>query len=172
MNIAAARIRREKEMALRNVVTDGDPILRKKCREVTEVDDRIRGILDDMLETMRFNLGVGIAAPQVGIMRRMFVAEPEEGKVFYMINPKITLSEGEQEGEEGCLSVPGKAGKVKRPQHIVMEGLDYDGNPIVVDAEDFEAVVLCHEYDHLEGILYTDKCTDLRDINEDPEGEE
>lgn len=172
MNIAAARMRREKEMALRNVVTEGDPILRKKCREVTAVDDRIRGILDDMLETMRFNNGVGIAAPQVGIMRRMFVAEPEEDKVYFMINPVITLSEGEQEGEEGCLSVPGMVGTVKRPQHIVMEALDRDGKKITVDATDFEAIVLCHEYDHLEGILYTDKCTNLHDVNEEPEESE
>ncbi len=156
-------------MALRKVVTEGDPILRKKCREVTQVDDRIRSILDDMVETMHFNLGVGLAAPQVGIMRRMFVAEPEEGKLYFMVNPVITLSEGEQEGEEGCLSVPGMAGTVKRPQHIIMEALDRDGNKITVDAVDFEAVVLCHEYDHLDGILYTDKCTNLRDLSEEPE---
>lgn len=159
-------------MALRNIVVEGDPILRKKCREVSEVNDRIRMILDDMLETMHQEAGVGIAAPQVGILKRMFIAEPEEGEIIYMINPVIKLQEGTQTGNEGCLSVPGMVGTVERPAHIIMEGLDRDGNPQTIDAEEFKAIVLCHEYDHLDGILYTDKATDVHEAVYDEEEEE
>ena len=94
-------------MALRNIVTEGDPILRKKCREVDKVDDRIRTILDDMVETMKDANGVGLAAPQIGMMRRMFVAEPEPDEIYYFVNPEIISMAGTQESEEGCLSVPG-----------------------------------------------------------------
>ena len=97
-------------MAIRKIVTEGDDILRKRCREVTEVTDRIRETMQDMLETMRSESGVGIAAPQVGIMRRMFVAEPEEERVYFMINPVILEESGSQSGDEGCLSVPGLIG--------------------------------------------------------------
>lgn len=152
-------------MALRNVVTEGDPILRKKCRPVSEVNDHIREIMGDMLETMRDSLGVGIAAPQVGIMRRMFVAEPfpgeEEEEIYYMINPEIYEMEGEEDGEEGCLSVPGYLGKVVRPERIKIRALDLDGNMQDYEFEGFAARVMCHEYDHLEGILYTDKATEV-----------
>ena len=105
-------------MALRNIIEEGDPILRKRSRKVEEVNDRIRMILDDMVETMREAEGVGLAAPQVGILRRMFVAEPEPGKVYYMINPEITDKEGAQKSNEGCLSVPGYMGIVERPEKI------------------------------------------------------
>ncbi len=158
-------------MALRNIVTEGDPILRKKCRVVEKVDDRIRGILDDMLETMQQQNGVGIAASQVGILKRMFIAMPQEDEIIYMINPEIKLSEGSQVGNEGCLSVPEMIGEVERPMHIIMEGLGYNGEPVTVDAEDFKAVVLCHEYDHLDGILYTDKATEVWNPAEDSEEE-
>lgn len=150
-------------MALRKIVTEGDEILRKHCREVTEVNDRIRMTLEDMLETMRAELGVGIAAPQVGIMRRMFVAEPEPGRVYYMVNPVILEQSGSQTGDEGCLSVPGLIGTVERPDYIKIEALDIDGNKQVYEFRDFDARVMCHEYDHLEGILYTDKAVDIRD---------
>lgn len=161
-------------MALRNVVTEGDEILRKHCREVTEINDRIRMTLDDMLETMRAELGVGIAAPQVGIMRRMFVAEPEPGRVYYMINPVILEQSGSQIGDEGCLSVPGLIGKVDRPDYIKIEALDLEGNKQVYEFTEFDARVMCHEYDHLDGILYIDKATDIRDAFEEeyPEGDE
>lgn len=158
-------------MALRNIVTEGDPILRKKCRTVEAVDDRIRGMLDDMLETMRLENGVGIAAPQVGILKRMFIATPSEDEIIYMINPEIKLQEGSQVGNEGCLSVPGMVGEVERPMHIVMEGLDYNGNPQTIDAEEFRAVVLCHEFDHLDGILYTDKATEVWNAEDEAEEE-
>ncbi len=148
-------------MALRNVVTEGDPILRKTCREVPEVTDRIRETLKDMLETMRAECGVGIAAPQVGIMRRMFVAEPAPDEVYYMINPEILEAEGSQEDSEGCLSVPGYIGIVERPQRIKIKALDFDGNEKVYDFEDFHARVMCHENDHLNGILFKDKARNL-----------
>lgn len=151
-------------MALRNIVEkdgEGSDILRKHCREVDKVDDRIRTILDDMVDTMREASGVGLAAPQIGMMRRMFVAEPEPDEVYYFVNPEITRREGEQESEEGCLSVPGYAGLVKRPEKITIKGLDRDGRPQEFDFEGFRAIVMCHEYDHLDGILFVDKAEEV-----------
>ena len=136
-------------MALRNIVTNEDPILKKVCRPVGEVTPRIQMILDDMVETMRDANGVGLAAPQVGIMRRMFVAEPEPEKVYCFVDPEIVSFEGEQESTEGCLSVPGFVGKVMRPEKIVIRGRDRYGKEKEFTFEGFEAVVMCHEYDHL-----------------------
>lgn len=150
-------------MAIRNVVIEGDEILRKKCREVTEVTDRIKLTMEDMLETMREQFGVGIAAPQVGIMRRMFIAEPEPGRVYYMINPVILEQSGSQTDDEGCLSVPGKIGTVTRPDYIKIEATDLDGERKVYEFRDFDARVMCHENDHLDGILYIDKAENIRD---------
>lgn len=148
-------------MAERMIVTveEDGPVLRKKCRPVDEVTPRVQMILDDMVDTMREAKGVGLAAPQVGIMRRMFVAEPEEGEVYYFVNPEITVREGEETGEEGCLSVPNMAGEVIRPARIVIRGLDRDGKEQEYSFEGFHARVMCHEYDHLDGILYTDRAT-------------
>ena len=154
-------------MALRNVVCEGDEILRKKCKEVTEITDRIKMTMEDMLETMRQEYGVGIAGPQVGVMRRMFVAEPEPGRVYFMINPVILEQSGEQEGDEGCLSVPGKIGTVVRPDYIKIEATDLDGERKVYEFHDFDARVMCHENDHLDGILYIDKATNIRDASEE-----
>ena len=148
-------------MALRNIVTEGDPILRKVCRPVGEVTPRIQMILDDMVETMRDANGVGLAAPQIGIMRRMFVAEPEPERVYIFVDPEIITAEGEQEGNEGCLSVPGYVGTVKRPEKIVIKGKDRYGKEKEYTFEGFEAVGMCHEFDHLEGVLYTDKATEM-----------
>ena len=159
-------------MALRNTIEEGDPILRKRSRKVEEVNDRIRMILDDMVETMREAEGVGLAAPQVGILRRMFVAEPEPGKVYYMINPEITDKEGAQKSNEGCLSVPGYMGIVERPEKIKIKGLDYYGNMQEHDLEGFEAIVMCHENDHLDGILYTDKAKKMYTSEEEYEEDE
>lgn len=156
-------------MALRNIIEDGDPVLRKKCREVDGVTDRTRMILDDMVETMREAKGVGLAAPQVGIVRRMFVAEPEPGEVYFFVNPKITAKEGQQESEEGCLSLPGYMGLVDRPEKITIEGLDRDGNHQKYDFEGFSAIVMCHEYDHLDGILYKDRAKEMYEVNENAE---
>lgn len=153
---------REEVMALRNIVTEGDPILRKVCRPVGEVTPRIQMILDDMVETMRDANGVGLAAPQIGIMRRMFVAEPEPERVFCFVDPEIIVMEGEQDSEEGCLSVPGMVGDVKRPEKIVIQGLDRYGKTQKYKFEGFDAIVMCHEFDHLEGVLYVDKAENVR----------
>lgn len=150
-------------MALRNIFVEGDDILTKKCKKVDEVNDRVRQQMEDMLETMRDQMGVGIAAPQVGLLKRMCIIEPEEGKVIYMINPEITGKVGEQEGYEGCLSVPGVIGKVKRPLSIKVDALDLDGKMQRYTFTDFEAVVASHEIDHLDGILYTSKATDIHE---------
>ena len=144
-------------MALRNIVIEGDPVLRKICKPVDKVDDRIRMILDDMIDTMHYAQGVGLAAPQIGMMRRMFVAEPEEGEIYCFVNPEIITVEGEQECIEGCLSVPGYQGKVIRPEKVRIKGLDYNGNEQEYEFEGFHANVICHEFDHLEGVLYKDK---------------
>ena len=159
-------------MAIRNVVLEGDEILRKKCREIPEVTDRIRTTMEDMLETMRQQYGCGIAGPQVGVMRRMFIAEPEPGRVYYMINPVMLEQEGSQIGDEGCLSVPGLIGTVERPQRIKIKAWDLNGQEQVYEFEDWDARVMCHEYDHLDGILYTDKATNVREPEEEEEGEE
>ena len=150
-------------MAIRHVVVEGDEILRKKCREVTEVTDRIKMTMEDMLGTMRDAHGVGIAGPQVGIMRRMFVAEPEPGRVYFMINPVILEKSGSQVDDEGCLSVPGMIGTVERPDYIKIEATDLEGNRQIYEFRDFDARVMCHESDHLDGVLFTDKATSIRD---------
>ena len=159
-------------MALRTIIYEGDEALRKTCREVDQVTPRIQMILDDMVETMKEAGGVGLAAPQVGILRRMFVAEPEPDRIYYFVNPEIVLMEGSQENEEGCLSVPGYTGLVERPQKITIKGLDREGNPQEHTFEDFSAIVMCHEFDHLEGVLYTDKAKEMYEITERPEDEQ
>ncbi len=158
-------------MALRNVVREGDEVLRKKTRTVEQVDDRIRMILDDMLETMRSEDGVGLAAPQVGILKRMFVVEVE-GEIIYMVNPEFVETEGVQKEEEGCLSVPGVVGTVERPAYVKMKGLGRDGEEVVCEGTGLLARALCHEYDHLDGVLFTDKAIEVRDADYDAEVEE
>ena len=186
-------------MALRKIVTEGDPILRKRAREVEEVNDRIRGIFDDMVETMRDADGCGLAAPQVGLLKRLIVVEVpeptltdetadteedleieerEEGEENSMIlltlaNPEIIQAQGTQSGAEGCLSVPGYTGTVERPRWIKLRALDYSNNQVEIEAEGFLAVAISHEMDHLEGVLFTDKATEVKDIySEEAEGEE
>ena len=154
-------------MALRNIVEEGDDILRKRAREVTEIDQRIRTLVEDMAETMISSHGVGIAAPQVGILRRIFLAVPDseiDETPMVFINPEIIHQEGTQMGEEGCLSVPGFVGTVERPLSVKLKALDIDGNEKVYDFQDFAAVVICHEFDHLEGILYTDKAENIHEV--------
>jgi peptide deformylase len=151
-------------MALRNIVEEGDEILRKKAREVLEIDERIHTLVEDMAETMVSSHGVGIAAPQVGILKRIFLAVPnsEENEApMVFINPEILHQEGSQWGEEGCLSVPGYVGTVERPCFVKIKALDIDGKEQVYEFEDYAAVVICHEYDHLNGILYTDKAENI-----------
>ena len=137
----------------------GDEVLRKTCRPIEEITPRVLTLLDDMIETMRDANGVGLAGPQVGIMRRIAVVEVEPGEVFELINPKIIATAGEQEGAEGCLSVPGRYGLVTRPRHVTVRATNRLGEEYEVTAHDFLARAFCHEIDHLDGTLYIDKVT-------------
>ena len=149
-------------MAIRDIVKDGEPLLRKKSRPVDRFDGKLHALLDDMLETMRVADGVGIAAPQVGILRQAVICElekedSEEGEILEMINPVITKKQGEQIGTEGCLSVPGKRCDVLRPAIITVEFVDRFGKAQTRVFEGFNAIVASHEIDHLSGILFYDK---------------
>ena len=154
-------------MAVLKIVTENDDIdfLRKKSREVTEITPRIKTLLDDMVETMRAANGCGLAAVQVGVLRRVVVIETEEG-LFELINPVIVKTSGTQESAEGCLSIPGKWGMTKRPQCVTVRALDREGNEIEVTGFDLLAKALCHEIDHLDGIIYTDKVTRMLGADE------
>ncbi|KGK88455.1 MULTISPECIES: peptide deformylase [unclassified Clostridium] len=143
-------------MALRSIRKIGDELLRKKSKKIEQIDDRIQILLDDMLETMYESNGVGLAAPQVGILKRVVVIDIGEGPVF-LINPEIIKSEGSYIDEEGCLSIPGEQGPVERPYKVTVKALDRNGKEIVVEGEELMARALCHEIDHLDGILYVDK---------------
>ncbi|KGG81113.1 peptide deformylase [Caloranaerobacter azorensis H53214] len=143
-------------MAIRQLRYVGDPILRKKSREVTEINDRIKILLDDMLETMYKNDGVGLAAPQVGILKRVVVIDIGEGPIK-LINPEIISMEGEVIDVEGCLSVPGETGEVKRPSKVKVKYLDENGKELIIQGTGLLARALCHEIDHLNGILFIDK---------------
>ncbi|MBQ7707251.1 MAG: peptide deformylase [Lachnospiraceae bacterium] len=156
-------------MAIRNIRTDGDDILRKKCKPVEKMTDRLSTLIDDMFDTMYDANGVGLAAPQVGILKRIVVIDVMDGNPLTLINPVIVEADGEQEGEEGCLSLPGLSGNVKRPNHVVCKALDRDMNEITVEGEELLARAICHELDHLEGILYKDLATDgLHSIDAPP----
>lgn len=141
----------------------GDEVLRKVCRPVEEITPRILTLLDDMTETMRAADGCGLAAPQVGILRRIVVIEVEEGKVIELINPKIIATAGEQEGPEGCLSVPGRQGIVKRPKHVTVRATNRHGEVFEMSGSDLLARAFCHELDHLDGKLYIDRATYMED---------
>ncbi len=146
-------------MALREIVIDGDPILRKTSRPVEKFDQKLATLLDDMAETMYFeNRGIGIAGVQVGILRRVFVVDigDENGKLEF-VNPEIYEREGAALGVEGCLSCPGKNGYVERPTRIKVRAQDRNGEWFDLEAEGLLAVCICHEYDHLDGILFIDK---------------
>ena len=149
-------------MALRNLVIEGDPLLRKKSRPVDEISPRIIKLLDDMADTMYYeNRGIGIAAPQVGVLRRVFIVDvgDDHGKIEF-INPEILETSDSQVGGEGCLSVPGMTCEVDRPSHVKVKALDRNGNEFVLEADDLLARCICHEYDHLDGILFIDKSVD------------
>ncbi len=143
-------------MAVRNIVCEGDEVLRKKAREVDVVDDRIRTLLKDMAETMYKADGIGLAAPQVGVLRRVVVIDIGEG-LIELINPRILEQSGEQINVEGCLSIPGVYGEVKRPEKIKVEYLDANGVKRTIEGTGLLAVCLSHELDHLDGILFRDK---------------
>ncbi len=158
-------------MALREIRIFGDPILEKPCREVKEMTPRIEELIQDMYETMYDACGVGLAAPQVGVLRRICVIDVADGNRYTLINPVIVSADGEQTGDEGCLSYPGKAGKVTRPNHVVVEAYDINMNKITVEGEELLARALCHEIDHLDGHIYTEKVEgDVFDVNLDEEG--
>lgn len=142
-------------MALRNILTSGDERLRKKAREVTDFNERLWTLLDDMAETMRESDGVGLAAPQVGILRRAVVIDVGDG-LHELINPMITVKAGDQYGSEGCLSVPGEWGMVHRPKSVTVHAQDRNGKPFELSGEDYLAVAVSHEIDHLEGVLFID----------------
>ena len=151
-------------MALRNILTAGEPSLYKKSREVTKFDERLHQLLDDMTETLSQSGGVGLAAPQVGILRRAVIVletnvENEEDEYFIeLINPEIVETEGEQTGAEGCLSVPEEYGVVTRPEHVKVRAQNRNGEIFEVEGDGLTARCFCHEIDHLEGILFTSKC--------------
>lgn len=143
-------------MAIRNIIQIGDPTLRKKSFEVTDFGAKTAELLDDMKETLIKADGVGLAAPQVGVLRRVFIVKIDD--LYYeCINPVIVEQKGKQIGDEGCLSVRGKFGTVERPKKVTVVAYDRNGKKFTVKAQDFVARAFCHEYDHLEGILYVDK---------------
>ena len=144
----------------------GDEALRKVCRPVDAITPRVLTLLDDMVETMRAANGVGLAAPQVGILRRIVVIEVEPGEVIELINPKIIAFSGEQDGQEGCLSVPGRWGMVKRPMHVTVRALNRKGEEFEITGHELLARCFCHELDHLDGGLYIDKAYAMDDEDE------
>ncbi len=143
-------------MALLKILKFGDPTLRKVSRPVDEITPRIKTLLDDMKDTMRAAEGCGLAAVQVGVLRRVVVIEVEEGNVIELINPKIIAYAGEQEDQEGCLSNPGNYGITKRPRHVTVRATDRHGKQFELTGSDLLARAICHECDHLDGKLYTD----------------
>ncbi|MGI6001252.1 MAG: peptide deformylase [Candidatus Merdisoma sp.] len=159
-------------MAIRNIRELGDEILRKNCREVKEVTPRIRELIQDMYDTMYEAQGVGLAAPQVGILKRIVVIDVD-GTPYTMINPQILEKSGEQTGSEGCLSVPGKAGIVTRPNYVKAEAWNEEMERYEVEAEGLLARAVCHELDHLDGVMYVDLVEgDIYDVTAEDEDEE
>ena len=160
-------------MAIRNIRTIGDPILEKVCKEVKEMTPRTRELIDDMFETMYEANGVGLAAPQVGVMKQIVVIDVEDGNQYLLINPEIVETEGSQTGYEGCLSVPGKTGIVTRPQKVTVRALDENMQEITITGEDLLARAICHECAHLDGQLYVELVEgELMDTVSDEEEEE
>jgi peptide deformylase len=154
-------------LAVRNIITLGDETLRKKSRRIEKFDARTLTLLDDLAETLHSTQdGVGLAAVQVGVLRRAVVVDVGEGLVT-LVNPEITASEGEQEVVEGCLSVPGRSGRLLRPEKVTVSALDRDGKPFEITGEGLLAKCLCHEIDHLDGILFIDKLIDKQPLDEE-----
>lgn len=153
-------------MAIRTIVTKGDPVLNKVCHPVTKFDDKLADLLDDMKETLEEAKGLGLAAPQVGILRRAVIVVDGKGEMLELVNPEIIDQKGEQDGLEGCLSVPGLWGYVKRPQWAKVKAQDRNGNWFEVEGEDITARCFCHELAHLDGHLYSELCDKLY-TNED-----
>lgn len=143
-------------MALRQIRIQGDAVLEKKCREITEMTPRIQELIGDMLETMYDANGVGLAAPQVGVLKRLCVIDIGDGPIV-LINPVIVSSDGEQTGDEGCLSLPGKAGQVTRPNHVIVRALNEEMQECELEGEELLARAFCHEIEHLDGHMFTEK---------------
>lgn len=143
-------------MAIRNIRTIGDEILRKKCKRVEEINDRTLTLIKDMIETMYAADGVGLAAPQVGILKRIAVVDVGDGPIV-VINPEIIETEGSYLDEEGCLSIPGEQGKVLRPERIKVKAINENSEEVIIEGEGLLCRALCHEIDHLDGVLFVDK---------------
>ena len=159
-------------MAIRNIREYGEEVLTKKCKEVTEMTPRIRELIEDMLDTMYEANGVGLAAPQVGILKRIVVIDVTGEDPHILINPRIVESSGEQTGQEGCLSLPGKSGVVTRPNYVKAVALDVNMKPIELEGPELLARAICHELDHLEGHMYVEKVEgDLMDVTYEDEEE-
>ncbi|MBQ4537190.1 MAG: peptide deformylase [Lachnospiraceae bacterium] len=155
-------------MAIRNIREMGDEVLNKRCKEVTEMTPRTRDLIEDMLETMYDANGVGLAAPQVGILKRIVVIDVTGENPYILINPRIVETSGEQTGPEGCLSVPGKSGTVTRPNYVKAVALDVNMKPIEIEGTELLARAICHELDHLDGHLYVEKVEGpLQDVTYD-----
>ena len=155
-------------MALRNIREIGDEILTKQCKEVKEMTPRTRMLIEDMFDTMYEANGVGLAAPQVGILKRIVVIDVTGEDPYILINPRIIETDGEQVGQEGCLSVPGKSGQVTRPNYVKAEALDINMEPFILEGTELLARAICHELDHLDGHLYVEKVEgDLMNVNYD-----
>ncbi len=146
-------------MAIRQIRMRDDEVLRKRCKEVTKFDDKLAVLLDDMYETMMKADGVGLAAPQVGILKRVVVIDVGTGRIE-LVNPEIIETEGEQDGPEGCLSFPGLFGKVKRPNKVKVKAQDRNGRPFMAEGEELLARAFCHECDHLDGHVFTELVTE------------
>ena len=157
-------------MALRIIRMYTDPLLRKKSKPVKAFDYKLHILLDDMLETMRSVNGLGLAAPQVGVLKQAVIIEMEE-KIIELINPEIIETNGVQSRSEACLSVPGKNGLVERPAYVKVKAKNRNGEEIIADGEELSAVAICHELDHLSGILYIDKATEIFDVESETEEE-
>ena len=153
-------------MAIRTILTEGDPALNKVCHPVTKFDDKLADLLDDLKETLAKANGLGLAAPQVGILRRAVIVVDDNGEMLELVNPEIIDQKGEQDGLEGCLSVPGKWGYVKRPEWVKVKAQDRNGNWFEVDGKDVTARCFCHELGHLDGHLYVE-LTDRLYTNEE-----
>lgn len=160
-------------MAIRNIREYGDEVLTKKCKEVTEMTPRVRDLIEDMLETMYEANGVGLAAPQVGILKRIVVIDVTGEDPHILLNPRIVEMSGEQTGQEGCLSVPGKSGIVTRPNYVKAVALDVNMKPIELEGTELLARAICHELDHLDGHLYVERVEGgLKDVANNDEEEE
>lgn len=160
-------------MAIRTVRTIGDEVLTKECKPIKEMTEHLHELIDDMFDTMYESMGVGLAAPQIGIRKQLVVIDVEDGNQYVIINPEFLEVRGEQTGMEGCLSVPGKSGQVTRPQYVKIKCLNEDFEEVIIEGEDLLARAICHECDHLHGKLYVDLVEgDLVDVSNDDLEEE